>query len=220
MHVYHYSTAPRSELLTKRAQGLPPHEIAKAEQHTKRLGLVAPYIDHISFFIDPIPSKLLAEIYGGDHQAWRKGNILFEHIVDVAALGDDILFELVESVNKTKFLDEFSIKHNWVADNPETLKLWLKEIAEKSKAWGEVGRGLPALTKQIALNQNKLHDYFKAASERPDFEDGKMRYASNVPHLMVYPKSGKVAVEKVNRVTVGSNTRTPVLPYVPSSHRW
>lgn len=214
MKLYHYSTERFAVLLTRRTQGtLTQKELEEAETRSRRMGTIAPYVDHISFFFDPLPLELLASIFRPtsefkeEHPVWFKGNQLFEHVVEVETLNPNCAWEVVESFKKTKFLDDFSDKHNWVDDNPELLRLYLVEAKKNAVAWGEEGHGLQGLLKQIKLNTGVTERAYQQARARDDFGWGRMKYAANVPHLMFYPEAGKVAVAYTNKVTVGTASR-------------
>jgi len=208
--LYHYSKDFYPNLLTRRKSGkADAAEIKRAEESAKRLGLEGPYVDHISFFFDPIPADILPGLYGPDHAAWFKGNKLYEYVVDVDSLQRDLLYRVVESERKTAFMDKFVKDHNWVEDDPVLLMKYLKEIDALQRKWGELGRDWPEFKKQILQNQGKTRAAFIRASQREDFQEGRQRYATNVPHLMVYPTPGVIDYAEVNTVTLGSDRRIP-----------
>lgn len=214
MYIYHYSSEPRYSIKTKRASGVAvPEEIAKSEANAKRHSFIGAYVDHISFFCGPIPSTTLPKIYGEDHQAWRNGNVLYEHLVDTATLEKNIAFTLVESHREWDEFNVFAEKNKWTGDDPELLAKWYKHIKDKRKTWGEEGKDLKLLEKQVKLHAGRLLDDFVDASMREDFEEGRMKYAANVPHLMLYPKDGVIVPEKISKVVMGSAARIPIYGY-------
>lgn len=211
MYIYHYSSEPRFSIKTKRASGAAvPEEIAKSEANAKRHSFIGAYVDHISFFCDPIPSTKLPAIYGEDHQAWRNGNVLYEHLVDVSTLEKNIAFTLVESHREWDEFHRFAKKNGWTGDDPELLAKWYKHIKDKRKTWGEEGKDLKLLEKQVRAHSGRLLNDFVDASMREDFEEGRMKYAANVPHLMLYPKDGVIVPEKISKVVMGSAARIPI----------
>jgi len=220
MKLYHYSKARFPELLTKRLSGASAEEIRKSEKQRDRHGFIGAYVDHISFFFDPIPSKTLADIFKNDHHTWYRGNALFEYVVDVNQFEVDVPFSVVESRNKTAFMDKFIEEHNWVEDDPVLLAKYLKELAKLEVEWGELGHSLSGLKKQIAKNKGGTKQAYLDAAARADFEEGRQRYATNVPHVMVYPKSGRAAFSELNRLIIGNDTRTPVVRANPASFKW
>lgn len=213
MLIYHYSPEVRSSLLTKSAP-------AGNRRPVKVLDITdLPYDQHISFFFDPIPSKTVASLFGDGHHAWFKGNRLIEHVVNTDVLDKDVIFHVVESVRKTALYDEFSKEHNWVKDDPKLLAMWFELIDSKMLEWGEIGASKELLLKQITLNKGKTEQLYKAARKRSDWETSKHRYASNVPHLMIYPKSGEIKVESRNVVVIGSDVRETI-SITPASFKW
>lgn len=220
MKLYHYSKLRFSELLTKRAAGASTAEIRKSEKEKDDLGLIGAYIDHISFFFDPLPSKVVADIFKNDHHTWYKGNVLFEYVVDVNQFESDLPYSVMESRNKTAFMDKFIEDHNWVEEDPVLHAKFLKELEKLEVQWGEVGHSLAGLKKQIDKNVGGTKQAFIDAAARADFEEGRQRYATNVPHVMVYPKSGRVAFIELNRVTIGSDSRTRIVQLPPTSFGW
>jgi len=208
MKLYHYSKERHSTLLTKRA--------ASGDRNPSKFdGFKETYNDHISFFFDPIPSKTVGRLFGKEHAVWFPGNVLYEYVIDTNQFENDIFYHVVESAKKTAYLDEFSITHDWVEDNPATLALWKKEILERSIKWGEIGKSLAGLNHQIKLHLGTTEAAYLNAFKRDDWEDGKHRYASNVPHLMIYPRRGEVIYEKISRLVIGNDRRVGVAPFDP-----
>lgn len=220
MHLYHYSTTQYPELLTRRAAGASKKEIRESEKQRDRYKFIGAYVDHISFFFDPIPSRTLADIFKDGHHTWYRGNVLFEYVIDVDQFEADIGYAVMESLKKTSFMDQFIKEHNWVEDDPMLLAKYLKELDALSYQWGEQGYSLAGLKRQIELNVGKTKGTFLEASRREDFEEGRQRYATNVPHVMLYPKSGRANYSILNRLTIGSDTRTALVKPPLSSFHW
>lgn len=220
MKLFHYSNRQFDVLKSKRLTTATSEEIRESEKQRDRHGFIGAYVDHISFFFDPIPSKTLSDIFKYDHHTWFTGNVLYEHVIDVDQFEQDIGYSVVESRKKTAFMDEFIRKHNWIDDDPVLLKKYLKELNRLSKQWGEVGHGLSNLKLQIKKNIGTTERAYIEASRRPDFEEGKQRYATNVPHLMIYPKSGKASISEINRLTIGDDKRIPLVKRMPTSYYW
>ena len=218
--LYHYSGVRYPELLTKRQSGATAEEIRKSEKQRDRYGFIGAYVDHISFFFDPIPSKTLAKIFKDGHHTWYKGNVLYEYVVDVDQFESDLGYTVVESRKKTAFMDKFIAEHNWVDDDPVLLAKYLKALDALSVKWGEVGRSLDGLKKQISQNVGGTEKAYIDASKRADFEEGRQRYATNVPHVMIYPKAGKATTNEINRLTIGNDRRTPIVRPAPVSFKW
>ena len=176
----------------------------------RKESLDLPYCDHISFFFEPIPSKLLGELFS-NHPVWFKDNSLYEYVIDVDKLPSVIPYHVVESVKKTALYDKFCLEKNWVEDDPKLLQEW--EVLEDTKAreWGEKGKSRAQLLKQIAAHQGIIAEAYRKAVVRDDFEWNKTKYAANVPHLMLYPPSGKIIPSEVKGITIGFDSRRTVI---------
>lgn len=202
MNLYHYSVEPYPALMTRRALGLSTPTGVRVSKD---------YLDHISFFTGPIPSKLMPLIFNeGVHPFWQAGKVLYEHIIHTDQLPDAIRYRIVESVRKTELLDKFSEEHDWTSHNPAVFAKWNALYEAKQKQWGETGNTKKGLLKAIDVVGEGIGYYFLAAKQRPDFKDGYEKYAANVPHLMLYPPIGVIGVRGVNKVTLGSDIRTTV----------
>lgn len=197
MNLYHYSAEQYPVLKTRRKLGLqPPKQVRDSS-----------YLDHISFFFDPIPSKTLSLIFGKNHPFWFEGNVIYEHVVDVSDLDKDVRFHVVESKQRTELLDQFAEENNWVKDDPALLAKWLILERRKNIEWGEIGYSRAGLEKQIKQHVGGTELAYIAASSRDDFEHGRNKYAASVPHLMIYPRSGEIPVRKVFKLKIGDDHR-------------
>ena len=205
MKLYHYSKDQYNTLMTKRASGkATPEEIERAEKSAKRILMPgASYVDHISFFFEPIPADILHNIYGKDHAVWYEGNELYEYVVNVDRLPEGMLYEVVESAREMAALDAFAKEHNWVEDNPALLRKWFAFILNEKVKWGEYGKSRSKLLYQIKRYQGRLRYEFLEAKQREDFQTNFHKYAASVTHLMVYPATGEIQYDVMNRVIIG-----------------
>ena len=196
MRLYHYSKKHYSVLKTRRQQGVGgPEGVSVGEG----------YLDHISFFFDPVPLELLPDIFDRTrHPVWFKGNELYEHQISVASLDEKVLYQVVESARRTALLDKFSEENDWTKDDPTVRKKWDMLINRMQSQWGEIGDTRAGLIKQIKQLHGSTKAGFMIAKSRADFADGYTKYAANVPHVMLYPASGEIQVVSSQRVTVGS----------------
>lgn len=205
MRLYHYSKEQYNALMTKRASGkASQEEIAKSEKSARRILMPGTaYVDHISFFFDPIPSEILGTLYGKDHPVWFDGNELYEYVVYVDKLPQKLLYEVVESEREVAALDQFVKDHNWVEDDPVLLKKWFAFIVSEKLKWGEYGNDHSKLLYQIKKQSGHTTTNFLKAVQRDDFRDNFTKYAASVPHLMCYPATGEIQYELMNRVVIG-----------------
>jgi len=209
MFIYHYSPLLFDTLQTKRRRGAATaEEIRKAQTQAVRiLQPGALYVDHLSFFFEPIPSEILHVLYGHDHPVWFAGSELYEYKVDASKIPSKSLYEVVESPREIAALDKFVADNNWVDDDPKLLKEWFAFILAEKIKWGEYGNDHSKLLLQIKNAQGTLEENFFKAVKRDDFKDNFKKYAASVSHLMLYPVGGEVVVSCVNKVTIGSKKR-------------
>lgn len=212
MFIYHYSPLLFDTLQTKRKRGAATdEEIRKAQTQAVRiLQPGALYVDHLSFFFEPIPSEILHVLYGKDHPVWFAGNKLYEYKVDASKIPSKSLYEVVESSREVAALDKFVADNNWVEDDPKLLKEWFAFILAEKIKWGEYGNDHSKLLLQISRAQGTLEDNFFKATQRDDFKENFKKYAASVPHLMLYPTGGEVTPVSVNKVVIGNKKRTAV----------
>lgn len=205
MLLYHYSSEPRDVIKTKRASGnATPKDLKEATESMELRGSPGLYVDHISFFIDPIPSSDLPKVFKDGHDIWHKGNVLYEHVVDIRQVETNITFSLVESPIETQWF----IDSDWSAVNEQFLKEYFDARKARRINNQEMGSDVHLLIKNIKRYRGKTALYYKSA---PTLEHWNSKlYASYVPHLMLYPKDGTLLPSKINKVTIGNDTRTPV----------
>lgn len=212
MHIYHYSPLLFDTLQTKRKRGVAtPEEIQRAKTQAARiLQPGALYVDHLSFFFEPIPSEILHLVYGKEHPVWFFGNTLYEYKVDATKIPARSLYEVVESSREVAALDKFVIDNSWFDDDPKLLKKWFVFILAEKIKWGEYGNDHNKLLSQIKRGKGTLEEDFFKAAKRDDFKENFKKYAASVPHLMLYPVGGEVAPIEINQVVIGSRLRTKV----------
>jgi hypothetical protein len=219
MKLYHYTPYLYRELLTRKARlprnrsiegtNNPNESLTEASymdsvKRAKDFSQVGSYNDHISFFIDPIPSGMIGTLFENHHHSWYNGNMLFEHVIDTADIPQGFLFEIVETPIDIETLD----KTQWV-DTDAFVKRYMFNMAAVKIANGERGKGKPSLDKQILRFTGCTEQAYTAAKKRHDWEDNKTKYAACVPHVMVYPPGGTIPVRTVNKIVIGSNARKP-----------
>ena len=202
MKLYHYSKNKYDVLKSLAAQdNLTAKEKREFEEEAKLIGLPIPYHKQISFFFDPIPLDIIADLFKGKNDVWKMGTELFQYEVDVNSLEPDIWFLIAESPEITKFLDSI----NW-QDGREFLIKVKREKIKKQIELGEIGQGLPNLIKHIQRYKGMTRYYYIQASKRKDFEEYIHLYAAFVPHVMLVPKSGIIKYNRMTKVVVGKKT--------------
>lgn len=208
MLLYHYSSELYDSLKTRRvSQTFSDKELESIQKTFEFRGSPGTYIDHISFFFDPLPSKTVGNVFKNvGHAEWEIGNVMYEYVVDVRDIPVELAYEIVESPVDIQTLEDT----DWIYDDPEFTRNYLKVMSERKKRTGEVGYDSHGLLKQMRKFKGLTERYYLQAPTLRTWENGQFKYAANVPHLMLYPKGGIVNYRKVNTITIGSDIRTPV----------
>lgn len=207
MLLYHYSKNRYDRLETRRlTQSHTPSELKEISYWTDQFNRIGDYIDHISFFFDPIPSKLLPNIFPSDHATWFKRNDLYEYVIDTDDLEHPFAYDIVETPKEQQILDSTE----WIPDSLEFTTKYIRDQEERKRKNGEVGTDLSTFLKQIRLYKGKTKDFYVKAARRGDRKHNEYKYASGVPHVMLYPNDGFVEFRTINRVTIGYDRRTEV----------
>lgn len=199
MKLYHYSSVFYEELLTRRYSNKATiEEIKESEKFAIEANNPFAYVDHISFFFDPAPVKILGSLFGKYHDVWYNGNELYQYVVDTADI-DLLAYNIVESPKAVKLLNSTI----WI-DNDKFLFDYKRKLNKLKKDWKEIGYNKEDLNKQINLYKGKTLYYYLLAKARQDFEKNKFKYAANVPHVMLSPIAGKINYESFSKVKVES----------------
>ena len=204
MKLYHYSNVAFNELRTRRKQGVSDEVIVQSTEHAKRIGDPGPYIDHISLFLEPVPVDVISSIFKHQHSFWKAGDRIYEHVVETDTLETDILFSIVE----TPVIDRFTDQFDWsITDKAVRTKYLLSMNAEMERL-KLTAHGRNLLIEGIKPFIGKTTQLFIAARKRSDADMTAKQYAANVPHLMVYPKSGVITVKSVKPIVLGNRQYT------------
>lgn len=204
MKLYHYSTEPLKILLTRREQGVSDEQISEAETKAKKLGLPLPYIDHISFFLEPIPKETIAGIFKNQHPFWKAGAEIYEHVIDTASIPSQSQYMVVETPVIDKYTDQF----DWSVTDLTVRSKYFIAMHKEMKRLGLLGAGIPKMVKQLTPYLGKTEGYYIKARMAKGADMTKTQYAAGVPHLMVYPIGGRVKVEQVSKIKLGSTQPT------------
>jgi len=92
---------------------------------------------------------------------------------------------------------------------------WFKQRHEAQTKEGEVGTHHAMLKKHAYAYQGKTRDFFIRATQRKEFAEYRMKYAANVPHLMLYPEGGCVDYASVKTVKVAQTAVYGSSKWVP-----
>lgn len=197
MLFYHYSKSEYKELKSLYARG--GEKKGYESDDNDPYG----YKKNISLFLEPIPRDI-AKILHGEHEFWKSGTALYEHVIDLSAIPKDIVYMVTDT---RLIVDLLYNKQDWskVEGNPKLREQYLKEAKELEDREGYSGEGRDNLVKVIkGLKYDIKKDYkemYKLHKKNP--EDNLMKkYAACVTHLMIYPASTPIKVSSSFQITL------------------
>lgn len=196
--LYHYSNKTLTELLTKRSYTTDQQIISLAESNAKLVGDIGCYLDHISFFLEPIPTDILPKLFGGKHPFYRPNETCIEHVVQVK-LTDSFDWALQE----TPVIGKFSDRWNWDDITREVRRGYIRQINKEMTRLKLQGSDVAQMFDAIRPYIGETRDYFIKARQSRWAEDTSTQYAAEVPHLMLYPNGGSMKVLKSKEVRFG-----------------
>lgn len=207
MYLYHYSKELYPALTTRLSRAdkaLSANDIAKAKQDAELYANPGSYFDSISFFFDPIPLAMIGDHFNNDHHTWFNGNKLIEYVVDTSTFEPDILYNIVETPADFKAMNSI----NWddpKTDTDEFFTLYMQGKNARKLRLGEQGKGVANLVKHARQFVGGTERAYLANKQlsKEDQESIKGKYAANVPHVMLYPKKGKIKYITTSSVVVG-----------------
>lgn len=144
------------------------------------------YSSSVSFFFEPIPRDL-PSIFEGKSKQWIAGSQLYEHVIDIDDIEEDIKFHITETPEKTRLL---FYKQDWskVKKGNGLRDKYLQEIEDMENKKGYRGEGLNDFVKAALPFKSGIRQYYiKAitlAQQEPLIYD---LYAGTVPHVMLFP---------------------------------
>jgi hypothetical protein len=171
----------------------------------KKYHSVGSYFDHVSFFVDPIPSGVIGKLFENHHPTWYDGNMLHEHIVETEDIPKGFLYDVVETPLALLRMDAVE---KWIDTDAFVVK-YMQQLAHDKRLTGEIGKDKQQLDNQIKLFIGGTEQAYIAAKKRPDWEENRVKYAACVPHVMVYPPGGRIPVRTVNKIVIGNDARKP-----------
>lgn len=188
MIVYHYSQELYPRLETKEHRGERIKDYKPASELDRFLGN---YNQHISFFLDPVPTAIMGRIYGKDHHTWFSGNTLYQYEIDTNTIGD-FRYYLVETPEKLKLLYDDTLS------DEEYYKKYYQIIKDHSL----IGEGNGAFEKAAKPYLGKTRQSIESVQKLPNWESLKDKYAAAVTHVMLYPNSGVVDYASYTKVKI------------------
>jgi len=205
-YLYHYSTMFNETLQTPLRSGLATEaEIIESTTQYSRFNQVARTVDQIQFFFKPIESKMISEFFGEDHPLWFIGNGLFEYAVNIDNIGS-CSFQCQSTEFQREFTKQYEYDNQLKKNDPNYIKRLHLLIRQARELNGEIGYTKKNLAKIHERYQYQLYEL--ASKPRPKDERVSFaEYFNDIPHVMVYPKSGEICYSSVSSFMVGVDTR-------------
>lgn len=194
MKLYHYAKEPYLTLRTSRQTvERSPEQVKKIEQFYREAGYEHSYLDHISFFFDPLPSDLgsLYDAEVDDHPLWFKGSRLWVH--EIETLNLEFAFDVVESPEQMAFIEKFW-EPEFAKDREGKLD-YLRREREMLRQIGYVrpmGKNSNELSKVLRPMLGKTREAYLHLLDHGESQDLLTMYAPTVPHLWLYPKRHEI----------------------------
>lgn len=197
MLLYHYAKQPFVVLKTRKARGeagLP--EVMEDDESSTFRHEIGPYSEHISFLFDPVPLDIIGDLFKRvHHSVWVSGTTIFEHVIDTGHLSK-FKYSIVETPADVEFMNK-----NWPEGTELTIaakkRYFVAKAALKTKL-GDSGEGNSDFEKAAAQFVGSTRAAYITATKNAS-EESLMRYAANVPHVMLYPERGVVRLLKPAR---------------------
>lgn len=188
MILYHYSNELYPRLETKEYRGEKIKDYKPASDLDKFLGN---YNQHISFFLDPIPTSIMGKIYGKEHHTWFPGNVLYQYEIDSSTIGN-FRYYLVETPEKLKlFYDDTLTDEEYYIKYHKVIKDHLL-----------IGSGNDSLERASKPYLGKTRSSIENVNKVSNWDSIKNKYAAAVTHLMLYPASGIINYSSYNKVKI------------------
>ena len=198
VHLYHYSQNQHINLATKRSYTTDADIVKRAESMAKNVGDIGSYLDHISFFIEPIPTDILPKLFEDKHPFYRSNTTVVEHIVEVTKDAS-----LKWALQETPEINSFSDRWDWTSPTVEQRRGYIRRINQEMTKLDLQGTDVNLMFKAIRPFLGTTRDYFIKARKSKWANDTATQYAAEVPHLMLYPKSGTMPVLQSREVKFG-----------------
>ena len=197
--LYHYNTKKLSTLysLAKQTElGVDIRKDPAAIANKNRRSIFQrdpfPYDQHVSFFLDPIPLKLVRK-YFTDNKVYQNFDHIYEHRVDIQQLKDNLNYwKLVENPISNFMVDLYPTI-NFPGKN--LLYFGTKNIINDLA--GYQGTDFDKLLNCISKFKGSTEREFRRLVKDGLKDYYKAMYAPTVPHLLIYPINGQLEISSV-----------------------
>ena len=201
MYIYHYSKKDFDIIKSLRKQNsLTKKELDNIDKKYFAKYIPGRYSYSISFFIEPIPTDIIGDLFDNKHKVWYNGNELYEYKVLVESIEKNIYYIFLESPEVIKY--RYSLDTDSMTD--DEFEIYLDKLNDILHNNNDVGIGRDNLEKQIKKYLVITRNQFIKARKLPDAKDTFNLYAANVTHLMLFPSNGEIEYQEKNKIVIGN----------------
>jgi hypothetical protein len=198
LRLYHYADKPYTVLKTpEKLSGLNREDRSANMRDMATQHDPAPYHQHISFFLEPVPLDVVGRVFGSEHLFWYPGHQLYEHVVDLDRL-PAFKYRLVE----TPLALQMYYSTPWEQLTAEQVLAYFAKLAQQQKHHGEIGEGVVQFKAAASGIVGHTREAFQMLPTRPNWDELQTKYAATVPHVLLYPHGGEIKPTQVNAVKV------------------
>ncbi len=200
MNLYHYSKDEHKLIQSLQSRNA---EVTDDRLKLDAGGVLPPYSTSISFFFNQIPNNL-PDILDNKHNFWKPME-LFEYQIDTSNLPKDVIYYVAETPEWVKFTDRF----DWSkAKDSDIRKEYMLAIRKWEVENGFIGQGVKDFVEKASNYTGDLGTYYRNAYKLAKKEDGLdnffSKYATYVPHAMLYHENFKINKFKVRGLELTS----------------
>lgn len=202
-YIYHYSQNFHEILQSPLKCGqVSDEDLEQSETDYKRYNQVGKSVDGILFLFQPLPSKLLGHLNGGEHPIWTRGKHFFEYKVEVKNIGN-CSFNCHGTAIEKKFAQEFMYEHRWDGSDDIILtKKYLVGLRQRQEYQNDIGYSVNSLDRIHGRHDDLWLDFHNQSSQHmPDCT----KYT--VPCVNVFATSGNIEYSSVHSLIIGSDKR-------------
>ena len=201
-YLYHYSTERFEEIITREEQSKRGFNIL-SDQEKKDLDKKAnyrsskhPYYKELSFMIDRLPFDIiLSANFSTNHKVYRKGNLIYEYKIRLEDL-PQMYWQIVESPT-----DNLLSKLPWFENNLYKKSFFkIKSLLKKLQKYES--NDMERLKEVVEEFEGTYPMYYKKWINSKKFNYQKNMYAASIPHVQLYPLSGNIKIDNVQKINL------------------
>lgn len=129
-------------------------------------------------------------------------NELYEHVIDLNKVDENTPWEIVETPTDNYMANHMFNQHLWDTADPYK-KAYFSAKKLLNTMTTNIGEKKGSLLNKLPTYKNTIRQSFMNWTKSKHFGDESTKmYSASVPHVFLYPESGGVVPEKVNKITL------------------